>query len=241
MRAGKSSCCEVNDCADLQDSNHLSLQHPALLTMKLFKYLPAWLCLLTLIQMTVESTSAQQHAYIPHGVGHSKTGMLDLMDPRNFTLGEYRQMYLAAPPATPQEMLGAWRGVNKGGATLAGYRQFIKEFQQAGCTIVGENIEVNQIPSAQLRQRGWQPKFDSNTGQLERDDRFLVKPADNFGFFGRGTLLSYRDGANKPLDAIRLLVDRVVKIDDDHLLGRATVRTVFGPVPVAYFMLERVR
>jgi hypothetical protein len=36
-----------------------------------------------------------------------------------------------------------------------------------------------------------------------------------------------------------LIVDKVVKIDENHLLGRAVARIGLVQVPLAYFMLER--
>lgn len=164
---------------------------------------------------------------------------VDLMDTRNFKLRDYRRMFECGTTPSAEDLIGTWRGVNKGVVRLAGFKQFIKEIQPQGYCLFGENIKVHQVSNGCLRCFGWQPKLD-RCGNLQRHDRFMVQPADCVGRFGHGTIFSYRDGGNRPWAASRLIVDRVVKIDDDHLLGRATVRSVFGPIPVAYFMLERI-
>jgi len=165
----------------------------------------------------------------------------DLMDTRNFQLRDFRRMFQNGTTPTEQDLWGTWRGVNKGIVTLVGYKQFIKEIQpnENGC-LFGDNIKVQQVPKGCVRCIGWQPKLDES-GFLHRHDRFMIQPENGRGQFGHGKIFSYRDGGNRRFAPSRLIVDKVVKLDDDHLLGRATLRTVFGPVPVAYFMLERIR
>lgn len=163
----------------------------------------------------------------------------EMMDTQNFTLLQYRRLFRQGTTPAPHELVGVWRGVNKGIVELAGYRQFIKEITPTGNVIIGDNIQVHQVSSQMLESMGWQPKFEPN-GELERRGKFMVQPPQGIGAFRKGIVFSYRDGGNPPGDAARLLVDKVVKLDDDHLLGRATAN--FGPlqIPLAYFVLERV-
>ena len=162
------------------------------------------------------------------------------MDTRKFKLRDYRRMFQCGTTPTESDLIGTWRGVNKGVVVLAGYRQFIKEIQPEACGLFGENIKVQQVSPGCVRCTGWQPKLD-DCGNLQRHDRFMIQPENCVGRFGHGKVFSYRDGGNKRFAPSRLIVDKVVKIDDCHLLGRATVRTLLGPVPVAYFMLERIQ
>ena len=171
--------------------------------------------------------------------GAGQSAALDLMDPRNFKLRDYRQMFLSGSTPTPQDLIGTWRGVNKGIVTLLGFKQFVKEIQPTACGLYGENIRVEQVANECLRQIGWQPKPDKS-GNLQYHDRFQIQPQDCKGKFGHGIIFSYRDGGNRKLAPSRVLVDRVVKIDPNHLVGRVIVRTLGGPIPVAYFVLERV-
>ena len=169
----------------------------------------------------------------------------DIMDTRNFRLIDYRRMFKRGRTPTPDQMQGLWRGVNKGIVTLVGYKQFVKEIQPCGTVLFGDNIQVHQVSNDVLRCIGWQPKVQGD-GQLERQGKFVVKPPDRRrrligAAFSHGAVISYRDGGNDRRDPIRLLVDRVVMIDNNHMLGRATAN--FGPIqiPLAYFMLERVQ
>lgn len=169
---------------------------------------------------------------------HGRCG--DIMDVRNYSLLDYRRMFMSGRTPTPAELQGQWRGVNKGIVRLFGFRQFIKEIQPSGCTLVGDNIQVHQVSDQLLRCCGWQPKFDARTGMLERNGRYLVKRPTFRGPFGHGVVFSYREGGNPRGDLSRLIVDQVVMIDHHHLLGRASVRLGLVKVPVAYFVLERI-
>lgn len=169
---------------------------------------------------------------------------VDLMDTRNFRLIDYRRMFKAGRAPTVAEMQGRWRGVNKGVVNLAGYNQFIKEIGLTGDVCLGDNVQVHQVSNDILRCMGWQPKIDE-CGQIERRGTFKIYgPGGRDGIGGRafrhGAKFSYRDGGNPRGDASKLLVDRVVMIDCNHMLGRATAK--FGPIniPLAYFVLERI-
>jgi hypothetical protein len=166
---------------------------------------------------------------------------VDLMDTRNFRLIDYRRMFRNGQTPTSQDLIGRWRGVNKGIVELAGYKQFIKEILPQDCVLSGDNIMVHQVSNELLRSCGWQPKSDPYSPDgLLRQGKFAIQSPSGFGPFKHGVIFSYRDGNNRRGDPVRLIVDRVVKIDDNHLLGRATVNFGLIRIPVAYFVLERI-
>ena len=164
----------------------------------------------------------------------------DLMDVRNFRLRDYREMFLSGRAPTASEMQGTWKGVNKGIVRLVGYKQFIKEIKPCGCMTVGDNVQVHQVSNELLRCCGWQPKTKQRTGQFRRLGKFVVHAPDCRGRFGHGVTFSYRDGGNGRCNPTGLIVDKVVMLDHNHMLGRATIRLGLVQIPVAYFMLERV-
>ena len=164
----------------------------------------------------------------------------DWMDTRQFTLLDYRRMFKQGRTPCNQDLMGYWRGANKGIVELAGYRQFIKEIVPDGSCIKGDNIQVGQVNQDVLRSIGWQPKIDELTGQPERNGKFSVLPPHGRGTFGHGTVFSYREGGNTRLDPVNLLVDKVVMINENHLLGRVTAKFGLIEIPLAYFVLERM-
>ena len=169
-------------------------------------------------------------------------GRVDVMDTRNFSLFDYRKMFTEGRSPLPHELVGQWRGVNKGIVELVGYRQFIKEITPQVCGLHGDNIVVDQVSNDLLRAVGWQPKAGPpENGYVERVGAFAVQGPRGLGTFSRGAIFSYRDGDNKRTDPARVLVDKVVVLDANHLLGRVTAD--FGPlkIPLAYFTLEKVQ
>ncbi len=170
----------------------------------------------------------------------STSPSVDIMNTSHFRLVDYRRMFVNGSTPTEAELVGNWRGVNKGIVELVGYKQFIKEITPDGCAISGDNIMVHQLDNCHLRSLGWEPKADGFNGQLQRRGKFAIEPPKGTGTFKHGVVFSYRRGRNRKFDPVRLIVDKVVKIDDNHLLGRATAN--FGPlqIPVAYFVLERM-
>jgi len=163
------------------------------------------------------------------------------MDTRNFTLFDYQRMFLEGRTPQAHELVGQWRGVNKGIVELAGYSQFIKDIQPQTCQFLGDNIIVKQVSNDMLRAIGWQPKSGpAEQGYVERVGSFAIEPPQGVGSFSHGVTFSYRNGNNKPNDPANVLVDKVVVLDANHLLGRVTAN--FGPIriPLAYFTLERI-
>lgn len=171
--------------------------------------------------------------------GKGEVFSFDYMDPRNFTIRDYRKLFQHGETPTDRELHGKWRGANKGIVTLFGYRQFIKEIKPRGTCTFGDNIRVHQVSNECLRCIGWQPKT-SNSGELEREGKFKIRPPNRLGRFPHGKILSYRKAGNPMVDPAKLLVDKVVKLDNNHMLGRVTATTLLGPVPLAYFVLERI-
>ncbi len=164
----------------------------------------------------------------------------DLMATDQHRLLQYRRMYRNGTTPHPSELNGQWNGVNKGIVEIAGYGQFIKDIQVDGNGQgYGDNVQVKQVKPGQVRFNGWQPKYDLAAKDYERRGSFAVQRANGRGFFGHGHTFSYADGNNSAKDPARLLEDQVVKIDDNHMLGRAVAK--FGPIkiPIAYFVLER--
>ena len=101
--------------------------------------------------------------------------------------------------------------------------------------IFGDNILVHQDrgPNA------WRPRRDHG-GNLSRQGKFLVQGPRGRGAFRHALNLDYSRGGNRPLDPANLVMDQVVKLDDHHMLGRASVRIGLIKIPLAFFVLERV-
>ena len=161
------------------------------------------------------------------------------MNVDNFRLLQYRRMMKSGQRLQPDELLGSWRGVNKGIATWAIDDQFVKHFRREGGQVYGGNISVHQVPNDQLAQSGWRPINDQSFGSQKRELDFLVQTPKRKRARKKGVVLNYRKGGNRMMDPTKLILDELVRLDENHLLGRATVR--LGPIkiPVAYFVLER--
>lgn len=151
----------------------------------------------------------------------------------------YRNLMRCHSAPAPAELVGMWRGVNVGVATLAIDRQFIKEFYYVNGCLFGDNVSVCQVNDCALLEHGWQPIVDVCTGNWERQGRFAVECPQGRGRFSHGLVLNYAAGGNGR-DPARRIWDQLVKLDDNHILGRATVRVGLAKVPVAYFVLERI-
>ena len=162
------------------------------------------------------------------------------MQVRNYSMLDYRRMFMRHRAPMSAELAGTWRGVNKGIVRLAGVKQFIKQIQPCGPVMFGDNVDVHQVSDDMLRCAGWQPKVNRRTGLLKRNGKYMVQRPNFRGRFGHGVTFSYRDGGNRRGDFRKVIVDKVVLIDQDHLLGRASVRVGLIQIPVGYFVLERM-
>ncbi|MGI9515752.1 MAG: hypothetical protein ACR2NP_01790, partial [Pirellulaceae bacterium] len=183
----------------------------------------------------VETTPAHEIQEMIYDVPMSHPAMYV----HRFCLLQYRRMMRFGRTPHPSELAGTWRGVNKGVATMAIDRQFIKQFYYVNGRLYGDNISVHQVADSQLQQCGWRPIVDPYTGQLKRQGRFAVECPQGIGPFRHGLVLNYAAGGNGR-DPSRMIWDQVVKLDDNHMLGRATIRVGLAKVPVAFFVLERI-
>lgn len=186
-------------------------------------------------------TSCSHSGILHSDVMHSNVMHSDVMNTQGVRLIEYRRMFRQGQTPTAADLVGNWRGVNRGIVELVGYKQFIKEIKPGNCALTGDNIMVHQVSNELLRSFGWQVKADASSSDgLKRKGKFAIRDARGIGPFKHGVVFDYRQGNNRKTDPVRLIVDQVVKIDDNHLLGRATAK--FGPIkiPLAYFVLERM-
>lgn len=169
-------------------------------------------------------------------------GSVDIMDTRNFSLLDYRKMFKEARTPAPHELVGRWRGVNKGIVELVGYRQFIKEVQPTPCDLRGDNILVEQVSNDLLRSIGWAPIAGMpKDGYVSRIGPYQVQAPRGVGAFKHGAVFNYGAAATKRTDPARLLVDKVVVLDRNHLLGRVTANFGAVQIPLSYFTLERIQ
>lgn len=152
-------------------------------------------------------------------------------------------------PAPDLEQLhGTWKGINKGfGAAFAGITQDVKTFYFCGDGLHGHNISVHQVPLRQLPCLGWRYQCDPDTCQPKTLGKFVAVqthcPSQCDGCDGTGerltTRLDYTLADNAWYDPSRFLVDRLVMVDQDLLLGRAYAKIGGQEIPVAYFVLFR--
>ena len=166
--------------------------------------------------------------------GYSLAPSHPALNTQNFSLLQYRRIMRSHPTPTPQELQGTWRGINKGIATLAIDKRFLKEFKFVDGQVYGDNIEVERTVGI------WDPVEVPKTGDYKRAGKFLVQPPRGIGAFKHAAILNYRKGGNKNLDPSKLIFDRVVKLDDNHMLGRATAKFGLVEIPLSYFVLQRV-
>lgn len=166
---------------------------------------------------------------------------IDIVALSQMNSSEWRDLLRRGQAPTKEEMDGYWRGINSGRMPQRfGFSQFIKELEFNSPNPKGQNILVEQQPLDLLHDYGWQPKIDQETGEIERHGSFVYLPPDHRGQYGHAARTSYREGDNPRLAPNRFLVNRIVKLDDDHLLGQATVKVGRVQIIVGYFFLERI-
>jgi hypothetical protein len=151
-----------------------------------------------------------------------------------------REIMRTFPPPTREELHGRWRGLNKGvGPAILGLSQFSKEF----CTLCpcphGDNITIHQRePECWCSASAWCPVCECGT--LDRHGNFKVNCPDGRRPFPCALELNYTQAPNPAGSPERLIVDKLVKLDDDHLLGFSTFQVGKLRFPGYYFVLERV-
>lgn len=145
------------------------------------------------------------------------------------------------PAPTRAEMHGVWRGLNKGvGPAMLGIAQFSKEFHTFGTSPRGNNVTIEQRkPECWCSRSAWNPLLEC--GELDRHGYFKINCPDGKGPFPHAVELNYGQAPNPFCSPERLLVDKIVKLDDDHLLGFAMIQIGLLKLPGPYFVLERVR
>ncbi len=141
------------------------------------------------------------------------------------------------PAPSIDSLHGRWLGINKGvGAAVAGVTQDIKVFDISGNCPKGHNVAVYQVGIEELDCRGFEPKTNWLTGCEQTMGNFVVvEPCSSCA----PVKLDYTQADNKALDPSRRLVDELVMIDSDMLLGKAYIKVGEHLMPVAFFVLVR--
>ncbi len=144
------------------------------------------------------------------------------------------------PAPDLQSLVGSWKGINKGlGAALLGLTQDVKSFQTHGECVRGHNTMVYQIPIRDLPCRGWRLIRDPTTCKPKTMGKFIAVQECDSDTHKLVTRLDYTQASNPFYDPSRFLIDELVVIDDDLLLGRANAKIGLVEIPVAYFVLFR--
>lgn len=134
---------------------------------------------------------------------------------------------------------GKWNGINKGvGSAMMGLMQDVKVLEGQDC-VTGYNILVKQVSISDLPCRGWRPERDPKTCQPKTMGNFIAVAPNCCGTLGHTVKLDYTIAENPWYDPSRFLIDELVAIDEDILLGRATANIGKLHIPVAYFVLTR--
>ncbi len=167
------------------------------------------------------------------------------------------------------EVCGQWKGINKGlGPALAAITQDIKvlgadcQFESCdvlsdtscdhnqklddacdGCvsatqTICGRgyNIQVHQVGLCDLECHGFKPVTERGSCEPKTMGNFVIHaPAA----YCKPMLLDYTAADNPLTDPSRVLIDEIVVLDDNLLLGRANIKLRDSLMPIAYFVLYR--
>ena len=145
---------------------------------------------------------------------------------------------MASQPAPSIEILdGRWHGINKGaGAAAIGLTQDIKVFSVSGACLKGHNVAVHQVGIEDLSCRGFEPKINPLTGCEKTMGNFVIQqPCTSC----QPIKLDYTQADNALVDPSRWLVDELVMIDHDLLLGKAYTKIGQHLMPVAFFVLTR--
>jgi hypothetical protein len=153
---------------------------------------------------------------------------------------ELARMMDCCPSPNVEGLVGTWRGVNKGlGPAAAGLHQDVKVFTRCGGHIEGHNILVQQVKVEELASTGWKPKQSLFGQPLPPVGHFLVTAEPSRSNTRGNVVLDYDQPANRIVDPTRYLLDELVEIEPNLLLGRAYVTMGTARMPVAYFALER--
>lgn len=147
-------------------------------------------------------------------------------------------MATCAPP-TIAEMQGRWRVLNRGLAAAAtGHSRAVKEIWADSCSGFGDNIMIEEMAPDDWMST-WTFETD-HSGSLERRGNFALTPADGESPGPQAAVIDYRKAKNPRLDPNRIVIDKIVKLNDRYMLGLAIA--VVGPAKfkIGYFVLERI-
>lgn len=145
---------------------------------------------------------------------------------------QLREWMRSCPPPTLDEMNGTWRGLNRGmGPAILGFSQFAKHMCTGHGCGYGDNITIKQVgPRGWCSEQNW--RAIRKDGKLDRKGNYVIE-------FDCGAKLNYGAAENPRCDPSRFLVDKIVKLDDRLLLGKAVYKVGLAKMTVAYFVLER--
>lgn len=155
---------------------------------------------------------------------------------------QLHQMVQNGISPTMAEMDGLWYGFNTGRLPELGeFSQFIKDMRTNSPNPMGTNIRVHQLPLSQLNNgNGWRPRFDLSKNDFETEGVFAIIPPDGVGPFGHAAKGVYALGGNGVNYVGNRIATRIVKLDDNFLLGQSTARVGNRYVHSGFFVLQRM-
>lgn len=145
------------------------------------------------------------------------------------------------PAPTLAELNGTWKGLNRGiGPAMLGFSQFAKQMSTGHDGGRGDNIAIHQLcPDEWEGPLSWRT-ITTEQLTLDRRGNYIVRAPHGRGPHRQAAVLDYGEAANPIGDPSRLLIDKVVKLNDRFLLGRAMLQLGPAKITVSYFVLERV-
>ncbi len=155
---------------------------------------------------------------------------------------ELHRIMKTHPSPTPSTLCGRWNGINKGiGASMIGLVQDIKVLECDGNCVRGYNIMVEQVSVWDVYCHGWRPIRDPRTNAPKTIGNFVAVTSSRTNANRCALTLDYTVANNRWFDPSRFLIDELVVIDDDLLLGRANAKLGSMNIPIAFFVLERAQ
>lgn len=168
----------------------------------------------------------------PKVCDHTLACSLDLLKLSNDQLDQLIQQGQGPDPET---MDGPWLGINKGcAAACVGWIQDIKVFQTSNGCRSGYNVAVHQVPISRLECDGWEPKTKLLSDQPKTLGKFCVLEPKCPCL---PLKLDYTQAGNPCYDPSHVLVDDLVLIQENLVLGKASAMIAGKKIGVAYFVL----
>lgn len=152
---------------------------------------------------------------------------------------ELKQLMEQCPPIAPAELHGAWRGLSQGAmVAMSGNTQFIKSFCTSCNCPHGDNVKIEQQPpECWFSADAWQLQ----SGKLQRHGNYRVNLPNGLTPVPHATELNYLQAKNPKGYRGKRIVDKLVKLDDDLVLGLACIQFGSKRIPMSYFVMERIR